>query len=272
MIRVGSFSKCALFGAIALTVGDGVVAGAEAAFDASEQAERVSICHYDGMGRVRLLTVSENASIAHSGNHGDHAPLTFFADADGDGYGSGAGDSACTQPPSTATVGGDCDDSDAAINPGAAEVCGDNTDNNCDGQLAAAKAVQMLEYIPQIFDGSFASCSTVANVTVQVCRETPTQTVKLSSTEDGTGPAYFDELGTVVVTAPDGSSSGANYRWWEANCLVGGYPDIYKGYLPAQLDITDLFGDKYGIFDVNLRVRNAYQPYQWFTTYVVPIN
>ena len=28
---------------------------------------------------------------------------------------------------------GDCDDADASINPGAAEVCGDNVDQNCDG-------------------------------------------------------------------------------------------------------------------------------------------
>ncbi|HUU02455.1 MAG TPA: MopE-related protein [Myxococcota bacterium] len=45
------------------------------------------------------------------------------ADADGDGY----EDDACG--------GTDCNDSSAAINPGAAEVCGDSLDNNCDGQI-----------------------------------------------------------------------------------------------------------------------------------------
>lgn len=42
-------------------------------------------------------------------------------DADGDGY----LDAACG--------GNDCDDTSAAINPGAAEVCGNGVDNNCNG-------------------------------------------------------------------------------------------------------------------------------------------
>jgi hypothetical protein len=42
-------------------------------------------------------------------------------DIDGDGY----QDSACG--------GNDCDDTDAAINPGAAEVCGNEVDENCNG-------------------------------------------------------------------------------------------------------------------------------------------
>jgi serine protease len=45
----------------------------------------------------------------------------YCTDADGDGY----EDELCG--------GDDCDDSDALISPGAAEVCGDGIDNNCDG-------------------------------------------------------------------------------------------------------------------------------------------
>ncbi len=45
--------------------------------------------------------------------------MTMAPDLDDDGYSS--------------TVDGDCDDTNAAVNPGAAEVCDDGLDNDCDG-------------------------------------------------------------------------------------------------------------------------------------------
>ena len=59
---------------------------------------------------------------------------TWYADADGDGYGI-ATDTAvtCDAPPGYAPASAiaDCDETDTAINPGATEVCGDLTDNDC---------------------------------------------------------------------------------------------------------------------------------------------
>jgi len=60
---------------------------------------------------------------------------TFYVDADSDSYGiddAATNQSACTAPSGYAEVAGDCKDSDAAINPGATEVC-DAVDNNCTG-------------------------------------------------------------------------------------------------------------------------------------------
>jgi hypothetical protein len=66
---------------------------------------------------------------------------TWYADADGDGYGDDAVTStACEQPDATSAFGGDCDDRDAAYNPGAAEDCTDPTDYNCDGSTGYADA------------------------------------------------------------------------------------------------------------------------------------
>ena len=64
--------------------------------------------------------------------------LTFegvaFADDDGDGFGGAAVQATgCAQPPGTITVGGDCDDANAEVWPGAAAVPDDGLDQDCDG-------------------------------------------------------------------------------------------------------------------------------------------
>jgi len=59
-------------------------------------------------------------------------PATTCTDNDGDGYGN-PGDVMC---PNGAQE--DCDDSNAAMNPGASEICIDTIDNNCDGYIDCA--------------------------------------------------------------------------------------------------------------------------------------
>ncbi len=63
---------------------------------------------------------------------------TWYEDRDGDGYGDPATTTvACSQPSGYAAYGGDCDDGDAAFNPGASETdCTDPRDYNCDGSTA----------------------------------------------------------------------------------------------------------------------------------------
>jgi hypothetical protein len=60
---------------------------------------------------------------------------TFYLDSDKDGYGTSTTTQACSQPSGYASVSGDCNDTSAGVNPGAAEVCGDAQDQNCDGQV-----------------------------------------------------------------------------------------------------------------------------------------
>jgi len=65
---------------------------------------------------------------------------TFSLDADGDGYGGATTAEACAAPAGYSAVAGDCDDGSTAYNPGAAEVCDDPTDYNCDGSTGYADA------------------------------------------------------------------------------------------------------------------------------------
>ncbi|HEX9401531.1 MAG TPA: putative metal-binding motif-containing protein [Anaeromyxobacter sp.] len=64
-------------------------------------------------------------------------PPPTCADADADGY--SVCDGTCTLR--TGKVCGDCNDANAAINPGVTEVCTDGIDNNCDGLIDAADPV-----------------------------------------------------------------------------------------------------------------------------------
>jgi len=58
----------------------------------------------------------------------------WYTDSDGDGFGDPTTiQTACDQPSGTISVGDDCDDTVAAVNPGAEEVCGDGVDDDCDG-------------------------------------------------------------------------------------------------------------------------------------------
>ena len=59
-------------------------------------------------------------------------PAVFYRDVDGDGYGNAASEiSACAPPSGYVTDSTDCNDADAAVHPGASEVC-NGQDDNCD--------------------------------------------------------------------------------------------------------------------------------------------
>ena len=82
----------------------------------------------------------------------DEGGLTrYYPDADGDGYGveTGAVD-ACTRPAGTAPYAGDCDDGNAAINPGAAESC-NMIDDDCD--MRADEGVRVRVFRDEDGDG-----------------------------------------------------------------------------------------------------------------------
>ncbi|MBI5117301.1 PxKF domain-containing protein, partial [Candidatus Poribacteria bacterium] len=59
---------------------------------------------------------------------------SFYRDADGDGYGNAAMPvQACSTPEGYVENDGDCNDGNAGVHPGAAEVCGNGVDEDCNG-------------------------------------------------------------------------------------------------------------------------------------------
>jgi hypothetical protein len=64
------------------------------------------------------------------------ATTTFYEDRDDDGHGDPATSvEACLQPEGYAALGDDCDDTQTAVHPGSAELCGDGLDNDCDSVI-----------------------------------------------------------------------------------------------------------------------------------------
>lgn len=60
--------------------------------------------------------------------------VTYYEDADNDTYGDATSSvTDCTQPAGYVTNSTDCDDTNAAIHPGAADNTGNSVDENCDG-------------------------------------------------------------------------------------------------------------------------------------------
>jgi hypothetical protein len=69
------------------------------------------------------------------GNVDEGVLITFYEDLDADGYGNSAVTATgCSAPVGFVAVGGDCNDGDDTINPGAPEAC-NGADENCDGNI-----------------------------------------------------------------------------------------------------------------------------------------
>ena len=64
--------------------------------------------------------------------------VTWFLDADKDTYGGTTSIVSTVQPSGYVARNGDCNDSNAAVNPGVVEIAGNGIDDNCDGTSAAS--------------------------------------------------------------------------------------------------------------------------------------
>lgn len=112
----------------------------------------------------------------------DQEGTIWFADADNDGRGTDLDIvQACTQPPGYVANGGDCDDADASVNPGASEAC-DGVDNDCDG----ATDEDFLWYVDADGDGFGAAGSEA----VLSCTQPPNTAAQAGDCDDARSSVF----------------------------------------------------------------------------------
>jgi hypothetical protein len=94
--------------------------------------------------------------------------LILYDDRDGDGYGDPATEVvACEATPGTADNGDDCDDTQAAVNPGVHEDCDTTRDDNCSGDPYDQDADNCITFYPDAdgdgFGGEDGICTCFGN-------------------------------------------------------------------------------------------------------------
>ena len=132
---------------------------------------------------------------------------TYYRDADGDGYGNASLTvQACSAPSGYVNNSTDCNDSNASIRPGAAELCNNAVDDNCNGQINENCCT-----VSASASATSSSCVASANGSVNLTVSggvTPFTFVwsNGATTEDLTAVAP----GTYSVTVTDGNGCTAN--------------------------------------------------------------
>jgi hypothetical protein len=164
--------------------------------------------------------------------------LPWYGDGDGDGYGD-PGDvvEACAAPDGRVGDATDCDDSAAAVNPGATEVC-DSVDNDCDGAVDEDDAAGAPTwYIDTDGDGygvdtsSLVSCNEPSGFSASNddCDDTSDRIHPGAPETDCTDPVDYNCDGSVAYADADGDG-------WPAceDC-----DDTDAGANPSGIEVCD---------------------------------
>ena len=154
---------------------------------------------FHGAGAARFDTKYEGGALGEGGeryynyvrcvrdiNSGTETSA-WYMDADADGYGDPVVSlQAHTQPDGYVSDNIDCDDTDANVNPGVTEICGDGIDQDCDGSdLVCATTV----YYKDADTDGYSDGSTL---------------------ESSVQPAGYYESGDLIATSDDCDDTDAN--------------------------------------------------------------
>ncbi len=170
---------------------------------------------------------------------------TWYSDADRDGFGDdSAWTTSCDQPPDTTDAGGDCDDTNADVNPLADDVevtliC-DGLDNDCDGSTDGGWRVPEDQSNLQVAVNSAPEGGVVC--VAAGTHDGPLNTGGRAITVLGAGSAdtFVQGVGGRVVTiaageGPDTVLQGLSIRGGEAEEGAGVYVD---GANPTLIDLV----------------------------------
>jgi hypothetical protein len=127
----------------------------------------------------------------------------YYPDQDGDGYGNtSASIKSCTPPSGYISIGGDCNDNNANINPGELEICGNFIDDNCNGQVDEGCTVTVSSL--SVSDLIINEAQGTAQVLVSLSAPTSTTVRVKYKTVNGTASHPKDFLRTMgeLVFAP----------------------------------------------------------------------
>ncbi len=135
----------------------------------------------------------------------------WYLDSDGDGYGTSTSSTwSCDTLSGYASATDDCDDGDAGVNPGAAEVCVNSTDEDCDGSYSEGCPANTLSCGgPSTMDpGHSHSCSIGTTAWV----DSVYISVGCNDGETGSYSVYFDDGSAETFSASCGSTHSFSGR------------------------------------------------------------
>ncbi|MEZ4955849.1 MAG: T9SS type A sorting domain-containing protein [Saprospiraceae bacterium] len=154
-------------------------------------------------------------------------------------------------------VDGDCDDADAALNPGVAEIC-DGIDNNCDGQIDNGLAVHSgnVMFTSQAQLDDWYGCPTSINGNVMISGYNITDLTPLANIQSITGNLNIQYTGLASLNGLDNlqsvggtvtilfnSSLSSLFGLHNLTAVGGNFMMYYNFQLSDCCDITDLLNN-----------------------------